>query len=64
MLTVNNMQAIKIDLWYMYCICFYRYYPSEKEFRAVNNKIKKGDIVGAVGKPGNTVYIVYNYWVS
>src|SRR5699024_7142144 len=31
-----------------------RLYPSEEEFRAINDRIRRGDIIGVVGHPGKT----------
>lgn len=31
-----------------------RFYPTEEEFRAINDRIRRGDIIGVVGHPGKT----------
>lgn len=38
----------------MCCDYHSRFYKSEEEFIAVNNKLRRGDIIGVKGNPGKT----------
>lgn len=35
-------------------VLFYRNYKSEEDFAAINNKLRRGDIIGVRGNPGKT----------
>lgn len=41
---------------FIFCFCFstLRNYSSEEEFIAINNKLRRGDIIGVRGNPGKT----------
>lgn len=36
------------------CYLFFRNYKSEEDFVAINNKLRRGDIIGVRGNPGKT----------
>lgn len=51
-LLTRKLQIVVTD--FLCYLLFFRNYKSEEDFVAINNKLRRGDIIGVRGNPGKT----------